>query len=85
MVALAGGFLFAQAVVLVHQTDLDAHEAGQACEVCLVASVLGGANFATAYSVSTSATPVLNFAEPARQTILSAPYRFQARAPPLAS
>jgi hypothetical protein len=83
--ALAVGLLAAQAITVSHELDAADHEPGQSCEVCLAASVFGGANVADAPPLH---SPGLT--HPAdtdyRQLLLSyAPRDFRARAPPSAS
>ena len=83
--ALAVGLLAAQAITVSHELDAADHEPGQSCEVCLAASVFGGANVAAA-----SLPPAARLTQPVdtdfRPLPLSyAPRDFRARAPPSAS
>jgi hypothetical protein len=83
--ALAVAVLAAQAVTVSHELDAADHEPGQSCEVCLAASVLGGANVAavslpaavaTARAVDTACRPL---------PLSCVPRDFRARSPPFAS
>lgn len=85
LAALAIALLAAQAITVSHELDLNGHEPGQACETCVAASHLGGANVAA---------PVLPATVRSGQTVdvgyllrpaSRAPRHFRARAPPLAS
>jgi hypothetical protein len=77
--------LVAQAMVLAHQLDFDAHEPGHACETCLVASTLGSANVAHADFSPSIALPRRVDGEAQQLLDLASPRAFRARAPPLAS
>jgi hypothetical protein len=84
-VAVTVALLAAQAIGLAHRLDVADHEAGQACEVCLAASVFGGANVGAVTSLT--AVKALQAVDSELRPLLVSrtPRHFRARAPPLAS
>jgi hypothetical protein len=77
--------LFAQAVALVHKLDPHSFEPDHACEICVMASVLGGANVAT--GGAPAIVPSDHAVTPAAHAVLvsTEARRPSARAPPIAS
>ncbi|HUF72661.1 MAG TPA: hypothetical protein VMR74_07165 [Gammaproteobacteria bacterium] len=85
LAAAAVALLAAQAITVSHELDAADHEPGRACEVCLAASVFGGANVATP-----ALPPTVRLTQPVDTDfpplpLSYAPHYFRARAPPLSS
>lgn len=77
--------LSAQAISLVHELDPLGHDPGQLCEICLVSSVLGGANVASPDTAAVVPSPLAGVFLTEAPRAFAAPRPFQARAPPQSS